>query len=229
MDTERLKTANIHYNRSGACSMAFSILGIHYEKSIVENERTERTMDIERLNEMKRIVYQSTVGGYSDFTVEDHGDFTSLIDAEIDRQKVIDEGHFPNEAEHEYNKNFEGKCERTSINVVEENATVEDVRKTTAVLEKWRESNYKLDYDNMPCGNDINLAIKALKAYQTWKPSSNPPKSSDEVLIAYGNYLLIGEISNSGDSWFLDDGSCITNGFKETYWMPLPKPPKENE
>ena len=255
MNTGRLKTANIHFNKSGACSMAFSTRGIHYEKSIAENERTERTMDkknnmtLELLTETKASImnllrFEQNYNGTRLLKV--YKNVITLINAEIDRQTVVEEGRFPNEAEHEYNQNFEKNCKRTGINVIEESKTSEEVQKAIDWFEK--EINDITDFrkhfvesgmfDSYNIATDyikINTtALRALRQMELWINVSERPKQAGMYFV-YNDMDKVKELgiqdyhtkvelmyhSKKYDKW-------ATNSIV-THWMPLPKPPKENK
>lgn len=45
-------------------------------------------METERFKELKKIIKESVVGGYSDFTVEDGYDFDQMIDKQIQQEPI---------------------------------------------------------------------------------------------------------------------------------------------
>lgn len=70
-------------------------------------------MTKERLMEIRE-----TLSNGDHLTRLDRAHLLALIDAEI--AEPSDEGRFPDEAEKEYNKNFEAKCNKTGINLLAE-------------------------------------------------------------------------------------------------------------
>lgn len=124
------------------------------------------------------------------------------------REKVINELQFQLNSKEVKDQHYPVQLSASDANAILALLKAKD----TNVLTKWRKFEFR-EPDEEENANHPELCYII----------ENAPDDGEEILVSNGRYVWKDEFCDNGDECYLDTG----HEMEGCWWMPLPKPPKE--